>query len=226
MASYLDLVNSVVLSQKMRTAEGNARLTALNRTNNLHFNELLRRSMDEKDRKTLYGVPFRQNPANISGTIPGDEDQRFAECLKFVLAKEGSRHVYENGAKESSRYGILQSTAREFGYKGDIRNISKAEVEMIYRKIWDKSGAKDLPFPLCLVHFDTYVNSPAMAKKILGQSKGDVETYLKLREQRYTRLAALKPDVYGRYLNGWKNRVNSLRAMVAEYKSAGAMLSG
>jgi len=26
---------------------------------------------------------------------------------------------------------------------------------MIYRKIWDKSGAKDLPFPLCLVHFDT-----------------------------------------------------------------------
>jgi len=182
--------------------------------------------MDEKDRKALHGVPFRQNPADIPGTLPADENRRFTECLKFVLAKEGNRYVYENGKKELSRYGILQSTAQGFGYKGDIKNITKAEVEMIYRKIWDKSGANDLPFPLCLVHFDTYVNSPAMAKKILDQSKGDVETYLKLREQRYVRLAALRPEVYGKYLNGWKNRVNSLRAMVTEYKGAGNMLHG
>ncbi|MDD5008974.1 MAG: glycosyl hydrolase 108 family protein [Syntrophorhabdaceae bacterium] len=215
MASYLDLVDSVVVLQKMRAAERGGRLTAFNRSKNLHFNELLRKSMDQK---ALQGTPFRQDPADTSGTMPSDENKRFADCLKFVLAKEGSRYVHEDGGKESSRYGILQSTARELGYKGNIKNITKTEVEMIYRKIWDKSGAKDLPFPLCLVHFDTYVNSPAMAKKILDQSKGNVEAYLKLREQRYVRLAALRPEVYGKYLNGWKNRVNSLRTMVAEYK--------
>ncbi|HNS15156.1 MAG TPA: glycosyl hydrolase 108 family protein [Syntrophorhabdaceae bacterium] len=220
MASYLDLVNSIIVSQRMRTVERSGRLTALNRAGNLHFNELLRKSMDKKEQKALQGIPFRRDLADASGTMPADEGQRFTECLNFVLAKEGSRYVHEDGGKESSRYGILQSTARELGYKGNIKNITKAEVEMIYRKIWDKSGAKDLPFPLCMVHFDTYVNSPAMAKKILGQSRGDVDTYLRLREQRYVRLATLRPEVFGKYLKGWKNRVNSLRVMVAEYKGA------
>ncbi|MBP6941003.1 MAG: hypothetical protein KBB65_04450 [Syntrophorhabdaceae bacterium] len=227
MASYLDLVNSIIVSQRMRTVERNGRL-ALNRAGDLRFNELLRKSMDQKEQKALQGkgIPLRRDLADTSGTTPADEGQRFTECLNFVLAKEGSRYVHEDGGKESSRYGILQSTARELGYKGDIKNITKAEVEMIYRKIWDRSGAKDLPFPLCMVHFDTYVNSPAMAKKILGQSRGDVDTYLRLREQRYVRLATLRPEVFGKYLKGWKNRVNSLRAMVAEYKGASNTLRG
>ncbi len=226
MASYLDLVNSIIVSQRMRTVESGGRLTVLNRTGNLHFNELLRKSLERKEEKSLQGIPFRRETAGASGLMPADENQRFEDCLKFVLAKEGSSYVHEDGGKESSRYGILQSTARELGYKGDVRNITKAEVEMIYRKIWDKSGAKDLPFPLCMVHFDTYVNSPAMAKKILGQSGGDVDTYLKLREQRYVRLATLRPGVFGKYLKGWKNRVNSLRVMVAEYKGASNTLRG
>jgi hypothetical protein len=226
MASYLDLVNSIVVLQKMRDAKSGGRLTAFSRTGNLHFNELLKKSMEQREQKTLQGILFRRDTAGVSGITPVDENQRFTECLKFVLAKEGSRYVHEDGGKESSRYGILQSTARELGYKGDIRNITKAEVEMIYNKIWDRSGAKDMPFPLCLVHFDTYVNSPAMAKKILEQSGGDVDTYLKLREQRYMRLATLRPGIFGKYLNGWKNRVNSLRIMVAEYKGASNTLRG
>jgi hypothetical protein len=43
------------------------------------------------------------------------------------------------------------------------------------------------------VHFDSYVNNPASSKRFLGKIQGDVGTYLKLREQRYVRLA--RPDL-------------------------------
>ena len=34
----------------------------------------------------------------------------------------------------------------------------------------------------------------------------------------YVRLASAKPQVYAKYLKGWKNRINSLRTVVAEYE--------
>jgi len=147
-----------------------------------------------------------------------EEETKFRKCLDFVLEKEGNRLVREDGERGASRYGILQSTARAFGYKGSIRNISREQVEGIYRKLWAASGASSLPYPLCVVHFDTYVNSPAAARKILQRSQGSIDDYLAMREQRYVRLASAKPQVYAKYLKGWKNRINSLRTVVAEYE--------
>ncbi len=43
-----------------------------------------------------------------------------------------------------------------------------------------------------------------------------MEVYLKGREQRYTRIAEARPDTYGKYLKGWKTRINSLKNVVAE----------
>ena len=147
-----------------------------------------------------------------------DEETKFRTCLEFVLEKEGSRLVKEDGERGTSRYGILQSTARALGYKGSVKNITREQVEGIYRKIWDKSGASSLPFPLCVVHFDTYVNSPAAAQKFLRRSQGNIDSYLGMREQRYVKLATAKPQVYAKYLKGWKNRINSLRTVVTQYE--------
>jgi len=144
-------------------------------------------------------------------------DAKFQEGLKFVLEREGSKHVREDGGKESSKYGILQSTAREYGYKGNVKDLTKADAEAIYIKIWKKSGAESLPFPLSTVHFDTYVNSPAAAERILTKSQLNIDTYLKLREQRYARLAEIRPELFGKYLKGWNNRIRNLRTMVAQY---------
>ena len=125
----------------------------------------------------------------------------------------------EDGGRENSRYGILQSTAREYGFKGNIKDITRADAEAIYRKLWDKSGAASLPFPLSTVHFDTYVNSPSAADKILTKSQGTADVYLRMREQRYTRLAEIRPEQYGKYLKGWNNRIKNLRTMVADYRN-------
>ena len=147
-----------------------------------------------------------------------DGETRFRKCLDFVLQKEGNKLVKEDGERGASRYGILQSTARAFGYQGNIKNITRGQVEAIYRKMWDKSGAGSLPYPLCVVHYDTYVNSPAAAQKILQRSGGDIDTYLEMREKRYIKLAVGKPQVYAKYLKGWKNRIDSLRTVVARYE--------
>lgn len=165
-----------------------------------------------------------KNPSlqkNVSASdlsVPVDEETKFKKCLAFVLGKEGSKLVRKDGGSgESSRYGILQSTARAFGYKGNVQNITRDQAEKIYYKIWERSGAASLPFPLAAVHFDSYVNNPASSKRFLEKSRGNVDTYLKLREQRYVRLATARPEVYGKYLQGWKNRIKGLEAMVAAY---------
>src|SRR5208282_4205870 len=156
-------------------------------------------------------------PLPVSGPVMVKEGgrSRFKEILAVVLKHEGSAYVHSDGGAEASKFGILQSTARGYGYQGNIRNITRAEAEAIYKQIWDKSGAASLPYPLSLVHFDTYVNSPAAAVKLLKKSGGNTGIYLEMRARRYTRLAELRPGRYARYLKGWMNRVADLRNMTS-----------
>ena len=112
--------------------------------------------------------------------------------IRFVLKQEGSTYVSRDGGKESSKYGVLQSTARGYGFKGSIKDLTQPEAEAIYEKMWKESGAAKLPRDLALVHFDTYINSPAAARRMLKACGGDTENYLDLRAQRYAHLAVDK----------------------------------
>jgi lysozyme family protein len=142
-------------------------------------------------------------------------DAGFRNSLGIVMKHEGNAYVKNDAMRGPAMRGILQSTAREFGFTGDIRNLSQAQAEVIYKKIWDKSGAANLPYPLSTIHFDTYVNSPSAAKRILQQSGGNVNASLAMREERYTRLATLRPERFGVYHDGWMNRIGSLRNFAA-----------
>ena len=160
-------------------------------------------------------------PMSSPVLVKEDDNSRFKEILATVLKHEGSAYVHSDGGAESSKFGILQSTAREHGYKGNIRNITREDAEAIYKKIWDKSGAASLPYPLSLVHFDTYVNSPAAATRLLKKSAGNTDAYLSMRAERYTRLAELRPAQFGKYLKGWINRVADLRNITAGHAVLG-----
>lgn len=184
------------------------------------FRQILRAELtQQKDVKSSATVAMKSNPLLIEKpAVPPTpaSPQSFKEILKVVLKHEGSAYVKRDGF-ESSKMGILQSTANEFGYKGDIKDLTRADAEAIYKKIWDRSGAAKLPYPLSLVHFDTYVNSPAAARKILKKSEGNVDAYLEMRGQRFQRLAQRRPERFGRYLKGWMARVNHLRQITTEY---------
>lgn len=166
---------------------------------------------------SIIPMPATTAPASSASTTGESSGSDFKDILKVVMKHEGTAYVRMDGGRESSKMGILQSTARQYGYTDDVKNITKSQAEAIYKKIWVKSGAATLPYPLSAIHFDTYVNSPAAAGKLLKQSGGDIDTYLHMREQRYIHLATLRPQRFGKYLNGWMNRVNDLRMVVAEY---------
>lgn len=188
--------------------------------NNINFEQLLTASLRQLYSKDINFTKSTTNEAtpvlDSLQTLTLDDNAKFKEGLKTVFKHEGSSLVKEDGGgRESSKYGIIESTAKEYGYKGNIRSMTMADAETIYRKIWDKSGAGSLPYPLSVVHFDTYVNSPSMARKILRQSGGNVNAYLGLRLERYNRLAQLRPERYGKYLNGWTNRVKNLKVLAS-----------
>ena len=173
--------------------------------------------MGEQTAKTPGGQTAPTNPCASMGKdgLSSSGNDTMKAAVRFVLDHEGSAYVPLDGGTESSRYGIRQSTAARFGYQGSVKNISRAEAEAIYGKLWAESGAASLPPRLALVHFDTYMNSPAAARKILRTSGGDTDAYLRLRSARYTRLGHMRPDRYARYMKGWMNRIDDLRAVAA-----------
>lgn len=208
MFSHLNLVEVIVASKQFDLSRRPGRNVAL-QNNVPSFEALLKQNLHKSP--SVLPMNNEISPA----------DAKFNDALQFVMEKEGSKIVRDDGGRETSKYGILQSTAREFGYKGNIKDITRTDAEVIYRKLWEKSGAASLPFPLSTVHFDTYVNSPSAAEKILVKSQGNAEVYLRIREQRYARLAETRPEQYGKYLKGWNNRIRTLRTMVAQYMVGG-----
>ncbi len=191
------------------------------RSSNKNFHQLLTESL--KDDATIRtGLsdtePIMRMPQQcVSKPSEGD----YERIINTVFRHEGKALVKNDGGTgEHSKFGILESTARQYGYKGDMSKMSRQDAEVIYKKLWERSGAANLPYPLSLVHFDTYVNSPAAARRILDKSQGDVDTYLSLRQDRYKRLAELRPERFAKYLKGWNNRINNLRALVREELTA------
>jgi lysozyme family protein len=157
--------------------------------------------------------PYLANPGQQE---PKAEESPMKRVIRFVLKQEGSAYVARDGGKESSKYGVLRATARGYGYDGNIKHLTRDDAEAIYAKMWKESGAEKLPRSLALVHFDTYINSPAAARRMLKASGGDTDTYLDLRAQRYARLASRRPEKFGKYAKGWMNRVERLRTLVAQ----------
>ncbi|MFQ3574008.1 MAG: glycosyl hydrolase 108 family protein [Thermodesulfovibrionales bacterium] len=197
---------------KLRPIEQtNANYVGSNQVSKRKFHQVLNEAIEVASLPT-------QNTPNF--TPLRDNKNVFEEMMKIVLKHEGTKVVKDDGGRETSKFGILQSTAREFGYTEDITKLTKDDAVKIYKKLWDKSGAGSLPYPLSLVHFDTYINSPSAARRILRQSDGDVDTYLSLREARFKRLAELRPERFAKYLKGWLNRVENLRTIVKEHRES------
>lgn len=218
MADYTNMLDMILTSQILQKKRDN--ILKINKTADKQFNNILDKSIEK-----LQGTHNGKNTLNQlsasyalkSTNAYTDNKDKFEEALNFVLKHEGKHLVHRDAASgESSMYGILQSTAYENGYKGNIKDITMDDVKAIYRKIWDKSGASSLSPALSVVHFDTYVNNPALAKKLLSRSNGDIGAYLKMREQQYVSLSEKRPEVFKRYLKGWKTRVENLRTMVAD----------
>lgn len=118
---------------------------------------------------------------------PSNEQDAFARCLAFVLVHEGGWADNPADPGGATMRGITIGTYTRWRLahgqpvptKDDLRNISDAEVNQIYRVgYWVASGADKLPWPLCLVVMDTAVNAGVgVAQQLLTQSNGNFLLY-------------------------------------------------
>lgn len=88
----------------------------------------------------------------------------FGRCLTVVFGSEGgySDHPADKGGK--TNMGITEGTLINAYSRGivphkDIKKLTRDEAANIYRvNYWVPSKAVEMPYPLCLLHFDAAVN--------------------------------------------------------------------
>jgi lysozyme family protein len=163
-------------------------------------------------------------PVNSGSTQPAN----FDKALAFVRRWEGGYVNHPNDPGGATNKGIIQNTYNAYrASKGlpakDVRWITDAEVNDIYRtRYWTASGSDKLTSRLAMVHFDTAVNlgvggASGLLQQARQSSSADemsvVRRYLDLREARYRAIVANDPSQRV-FLNGWLNRLNSLRTEV------------
>lgn len=135
-------------------------------------------------------------PTGISK--PVETNDCWTRSYAFVRRWEGGWADHPNDPGGATMKGITLATYTRWREtqrqpkptKDDLRNISEAEVEAIYRAwYWQASGADTLPWPLCLAQFDTAVNAGVgKAQETLQRSNGDFLAYMGHLIDWYTRI--------------------------------------
>lgn len=168
--------------------------------------------------------------------------EAFLQSLPFVLRWEGGFVNHPNDPGGATNKGVTQRVydnwrGRNGQARQDVRNIDDDEVHAIYESdYWLPPRCDQLDSPLDQVQFDTAVNmGVGRAARFLQQAVGaDVDgaigkdtlqcvadcdpgaalvAYCDIRERYYRRLVETNPKL-GVFLNGWMNRLNSLRQQV------------
>lgn len=145
-----------------------------------------------------------------------------SSLIRFVIddLEGGDKLVRDSG-------GLTKWGVSENGNPGvDIANLTRGEAEAIYaRKYWI-AELDGLDRDAAAVAFDASVNhGPGFARRIIAASQGDAAKMLQMRRAEYARLLRDEPAKYGRYRNGWENRLRKLEGKLGRAPgSAGSML--
>lgn len=119
---------------------------------------------------------------------PEADSECWAKSLAFVLRWEGGWADNPNDPGGATMKGITIGTYTRWRAargqpapsKEELRAISDAEVEAIYREwYWLESGAEALAWPLCLAHFNLAVNAgPGRARQTWQAAGPDFLHYM------------------------------------------------
>ena len=97
----------------------------------------------------------------------------FDDAFAHTVGLEGG---YSNNPKDAggpTKYGIIEDTARAYGFKGDMRNLDLATAKAIYKKgFWDTlrlDDVGDISPAVAIELFDTNVNIKAGQTAIFFQ---------------------------------------------------------
>lgn len=161
---------------------------------------------------------------------------RFEKFLDYIFEVEGGFTDDENDRGGATNFGIIEEEAREFGYTGDMRNLTKDFAKNIYLKKYYLGNKLDkiLNDKVALSIFDWAVNSGGRGIKkaqivankfganlvidgIVGKKtleainaidpKMFLNEYHEMQRTFYKNLAA-RDSLQEGFLKGWLNRVD------------------
>ncbi|ADX03007.1 glycoside hydrolase family 108 protein [Acinetobacter baumannii] len=98
----------------------------------------------------------------------------FQDALKRVLQHEGGYVSHSSDPGGETNYGITKAVARQYGYKGSMKDIPMDIVEQIYKnQYWDAMSCDNFPFSVAFQLFDAAVNHGLLnARKLLQRAVG------------------------------------------------------
>lgn len=139
-------------------------------------------------------------------------ETKFDAALAFTLNAEGGWSDDPDDLGGATMKGITQRIY-DF-YRNNkrlplqsVRFISDTELRDIYQtRYWNLSGSEALDWPLCLIHFDTFVNClPEDTAAVLSKSQNNPLSYLLLRIELYRRKINKYPALK-KFFEGWVSR--------------------
>jgi len=167
---------------------------------------------------------------------------KFSEALEIILHHEGGYVNHPKDTGGETNLGVTKRVYEDFGGEKEMKDLTKADVEPIYKKnYWDRVKGDDLPEGLDLCIFDFAVNAgPGRAAKFiqrlvnttvdggigpntLGKIKEYVEhygieqtisSYALMRQNYYESLSTF--DTFGK---GWTRRVSEVTEKAKEWIS-------
>lgn len=129
----------------------------------------------------------------------------FDHAVQWIFKQEGGLTTDTGGV---TKYGISANA-----HPGvDIAHISQEDAAHIYhQEYWRAIDADALPPNMRLAAFDSAVNQGVgQTKTWLAQSRGDLQEFMKLRIEKYAKLA--RDPKYSKYANSWAHRLEDLGA--------------
>lgn len=147
---------------------------------------------------------LQQEPKNLNNAR-----KSFEQTLRFEVGAD-QKGGYTKDPKDpggETKYGISKRAHPEL----DIENLTPEQALRIYlNDYWFPSGADDLPYPACLIVFDTaFLCGVGRAKAWLRQTS-DPYAYLELRKQFHLQKAR-DHEWAKRFIGGWLNRIGVLK---------------
>ena len=137
--------------------------------------------------------------------------------MSFVIDNlEGGDAIAQEPDGAIAKFGINSKWNPDV----DVANLTREGAEKIYKeKYWNAYGIDEVPENMRLLAFDIAVNHRSdFAKKMIGEIKNGAmpDKILNQRLKEYQRLATTEPDKYGKYYNGWKDRLNRISTQISD----------
>lgn len=135
--------------------------------------------------------------------------------LDFIIKREGGYINHPSDPGGETKYGISK---RAYPTE-DIKNMTVERAKFIYKRDYmDKASTPDMSFGQKAFVTDTAINmGVGVAKKMFGDSNGDIEQLFALRKARYDKIIQANPKLEV-FRKGWMNRLTELRKLIEAHR--------